>query len=336
MKTLTKINRLLNFSLQIWFGGLLIGIFCVPDVYADKYHFDSRDTDSGLPQNSVKAILQTRDGYLWFTTLDGAVRYDGAKFTVFNTTNSPGIRSNRFASMYEGADGALWLGTEDGGLTRYQNGEFYSFGADEGLPHNLVKTVAGDENGELLVGTHNAVGRLKNDTFEILFKQPNPDRTYFGKSPDGLWFWDKWFGTASGALYVLQNERFVELIKPQESSTSDAIAGNGIIAIYQDREGTIWCGTFARGLKQLNREIITVLTTSQGLGNGNVSSILETSAGEIWIAANNLSRYKDGKFTNYTEAKAMFALAEDRDGALWIGGIDGLLRFSLHCRGSRR
>ena len=404
MKALTKINRLLNFSLQIWFGGLLIGIFCVLDVYADKYHFDSRDTDSGLPQNSVKSILQTRDGYLWFTTLDGAVRYDGAKFTVFNTTNSPGIRSNRFASMYEGADGALWLGTEDGGLTRYQNGEFHTFSADEGLPHNLVKAIAGDENGELLVATHNTVGRLKNDTFEILFKQPHPDRTYFGKSPDGLWFWDNtrfyrlkngslesypsgdalnseytsvifedragdlWigrrdgglyklkggdfhsplqffplqqnftsafqdrqgqmlFGTASGALYVLQNERFVELIKPQESSTSDAIAGNGIIAIYQDREGTIWCGTFARGLKQLNREIITVLTTSQGLGNGNVSAILEMSAGEIWIAANNVSRYKDGKFTNYAEAKATFALAEEREGALWIGGIDGLLRF---------
>ncbi len=397
-------KRIQNFFLQNWLCGLVIGVICAANIYADKYHFDSRDTDSGLPQNSVKAILQTRDGYLWFTTLDGAVRYDGAKFTVFNTANSPGIRSNRFASMYESADGALWLGTEDGGLTRYQNSEFHSFGTAEGLPHNLVKTVAGDENGELLVGTHNAVGQLKNDTFEVLFKQPHPDRTYFGKSPNGLWFWDNtayyrlkngilethptggalnseytsvifedrggdlwigrrdgglyklkggdfqsppqyfplrenftsafqdrqgqmWFGTASGALYVLQNERFVELIEPQESSTSDAVAGNGIIAIYQDREGTIWCGTFARGLKQLNREIITVLTTSQGLVSGNVSAILEMSAGEVWIAANNVSRYKDGKFTNYTESKATFALAEDREVGLWIGGIDGLLRF---------
>jgi signal transduction histidine kinase/ligand-binding sensor domain-containing protein len=397
-------RRIQNFFLPNWLCGLAIVVICAANIYADKYHFDSRDTDSGLPQNSVKAILQTRDGYLWFTTLDGAVRYDGAKFTVFNTTNSPGIRSNRFASMKESADGALWLGTEDGGLTRYQNGEFHTFGADEGLPHNLVKTTAADENDELLVGTHNAVGRLKNDSFEILFKQPHPDRTYFGKSPSGLWFWDHtayyrikndilethptgnalnseytsvifedragdlwigrrdgglyklkggdfqspsqffplrqhftsafqdrqdqmWFGTASGALYVMQNERFVELIKPQESSTSDAIAGNGIISIYQDREGTIWCGTFARGLKQLNREIITVLTTNQGLGNVNVSAILEMNAGEIWIAANNVSRYKDGKFTNYTESKATFALAEDPEGALWLGGIDGLLRF---------
>jgi hypothetical protein len=132
----------------------------------------------GCRKTASRRFCRRATAYLWFTTLDGAVRYDGAKFTVFNTTNSPGIRSNRFASMKESADGALWLGTEDGGLTRYQNGEFHTFGADEGLPHNLVKTTAADENDELLVGTHNAVGRLKNDCFEILFKQPYPDRTY--------------------------------------------------------------------------------------------------------------------------------------------------------------
>ena len=238
MKALTKINRLLNFSLQIWFGGLLIGIFCVPDAYADKYHFDSRDTDSGLPQNSIKAILQTRDGYLWFTTVDGAVRYDGAKFTVFNTANSPGIRSNRFASMYESADGALWLGTEDGGLTRYQNGEFHTFGADEGLSHNLVKAIAGDENGELLVAT-NAVGWLKNDSFEILFKQPHPDRTYFGKSPNGLWFWD------NTAYYRLKNGSL------ESHPTGGALNSEYTSVIFEDRAGDLWIGRRDGGLYKL-------------------------------------------------------------------------------------
>src|ERR1043166_9554726 len=84
-----------------------------------QYNFTSWTTDNGLPQNSVYAILQTRDGYLWFTTLDGLVRYNGAQFTVFNKANSPGIKSNRFSSLFEDRDGALWAGTEDGGLTRY-------------------------------------------------------------------------------------------------------------------------------------------------------------------------------------------------------------------------
>src|SRR5262245_61247800 len=72
---------------------LALGGLCAP-VLA-QYRFDVLNTDSGLPQNTVNAILQTRDGYLWFTTLDGLVRYNGAQFTVFNKANTKGIKSNR-------------------------------------------------------------------------------------------------------------------------------------------------------------------------------------------------------------------------------------------------
>src|SRR6266481_5950090 len=54
------------------------------------YLFDIWTTDNGLPQNSINAILQTKDGYLWLATFDGLVRYDGVKFMVFNTANTKG------------------------------------------------------------------------------------------------------------------------------------------------------------------------------------------------------------------------------------------------------
>src|SRR4051812_26512364 len=56
-----------------------------------QYRFDHWTADNGLPQNSVRDIVQTQDGYLWFTTFDGLVRFDGVRFTVFNKSNSPGI-----------------------------------------------------------------------------------------------------------------------------------------------------------------------------------------------------------------------------------------------------
>lgn len=80
-----------------------------------QYRFDSWTTDNGLPQNSVRSILQTRDGYLWFTTLDGVVRYDGMRFRVFDKGNTKGIESNRFFLLVEDREGALWMATEDGG-----------------------------------------------------------------------------------------------------------------------------------------------------------------------------------------------------------------------------
>src|SRR5262245_32152026 len=79
-----------------------------------QYRFDHWTADNGLPQNSVRDIVQTRDGYLWLTTFDGLVRFDGVRFTVFNKSNTPGLVSNRFISLFEDRSGDLWASVETG------------------------------------------------------------------------------------------------------------------------------------------------------------------------------------------------------------------------------
>src|SRR4051812_42648210 len=79
------------------------------------------DTEDGLPHNSVKQLLQTRDGYLWIGTNYGLARFDGLTFTVFNKNNTPEIRSSTVTTMAETADGSLWFGTASG-LLRYNRG----------------------------------------------------------------------------------------------------------------------------------------------------------------------------------------------------------------------
>src|SRR5215470_6074651 len=83
--------------------GLLIG------KASAEYRFDVWTADSGLPQNSVRAIVQSMDGYLWVATQDGLARFDGVRFTVFNKGNTPGITTNLFISLYEAPDGDLWI-----------------------------------------------------------------------------------------------------------------------------------------------------------------------------------------------------------------------------------
>src|SRR6185369_592431 len=92
-----------------------------------QYRFDSWTAEDGLPQNSIRSIIQTRDGYLWMTTFDGLVRFDGARFKVFDKSNTSGLTSDRFTALYEDKDGTLWAGTGDGALTLYRDGVFTSY-----------------------------------------------------------------------------------------------------------------------------------------------------------------------------------------------------------------
>jgi ligand-binding sensor domain-containing protein len=107
-------------------GSLLLAVLLCARVAAAQYHVESWTTDNGLPHNIVGSLHQTRDGYIWMTTFDGLVRFDGVRFTVFDRSNSPGIRNNRFTCLYEAADGAIWAGTEGSGVTRYYRGAFAS------------------------------------------------------------------------------------------------------------------------------------------------------------------------------------------------------------------
>jgi ligand-binding sensor domain-containing protein len=71
-----------------------------------QYVHDVWQTKDGLPQSSITAIIQTRDGYLWLGTFGGLVRFDGMQFTVFDTSNTQALRSKRILALFEDRDGA--------------------------------------------------------------------------------------------------------------------------------------------------------------------------------------------------------------------------------------
>ncbi|HMB92362.1 MAG TPA: two-component regulator propeller domain-containing protein, partial [Rhodothermales bacterium] len=81
----------------------------------------------GLPNNTINDLLLASDGYLWLATNEGLVRFDGAHFTVFNSTNTPQLPSNRFNSLAEEPAGYLWIISEQGGLVLYRKGQFTGF-----------------------------------------------------------------------------------------------------------------------------------------------------------------------------------------------------------------
>ena len=91
---------------------------------APHYFIRTWQVEQGLPQNKVTAVVQTREGYLWCGTYRGLARFDGIRFTIFDDSNTPELRSSRVTSLFEAGDGALWIGTENGHVSQYKDGHF--------------------------------------------------------------------------------------------------------------------------------------------------------------------------------------------------------------------
>jgi ligand-binding sensor domain-containing protein/signal transduction histidine kinase len=119
-----------------------------------EYGRQSWQSDSGLPQNTVHAILQSRDGFLWIATEGGLVRFDGQEFRIFDTTNTPELHFNTINDLAQDASGILWISTADGLLTLDPTTlRFTRYTTAEGLPSNLVRAVIQRSRGGLLILT---------------------------------------------------------------------------------------------------------------------------------------------------------------------------------------
>ena len=114
-----------------WAAVCVLLLFCAA---SGAYRFDSWTTDNSLPQNSVFSIVQTPDGYLWLTTLDGLARFDGVRFTVFNPKNSL-FADNRVKDVFTDREGTLWIATDTKGLYRVSEQAVVPLSAASGRIH---------------------------------------------------------------------------------------------------------------------------------------------------------------------------------------------------------
>src|SRR5215471_468357 len=75
---------------------------------------DIRQQPQGLPQNSVSAVLETADGYIWVGTRQGLARFDGVRFTTFDASRPSQLPESDIRAMVEGDDHSLWIATHGG------------------------------------------------------------------------------------------------------------------------------------------------------------------------------------------------------------------------------
>src|SRR3989338_7097169 len=118
-----------------------------------QYGHQVWQTQDGLPQNSVTAIAQTADGYMWLGTRAGLVRFDGVEFEIFNSKNTKALTNNDIWALRATSDGTLWIGTNGGGLIRFKDGQFRRQTVRESLFTDVIWTIQENWKGDLWVGS---------------------------------------------------------------------------------------------------------------------------------------------------------------------------------------
>lgn len=330
---------------------------------ADRYIRRSWDTREGLPQNTITAITQTRDGYLWLGTFGGLVRFDGNAFTVFDPGNTPGLTSARIVSLLEDRHGVLWIGTE-AGAARYEHGTFSAFSAltafatKDGVARDSIAAITEDGQGRLWFATDLGLARFDGKAFTwATVAGVQESAQVLATAPNG----DVWAGRWTGATRFEAAERPAFVDASGDSTLSVAIDGrqrvwlgsqvlrhwNGVraeavplpmpsnaygrvSALAAARDGSLWIGTAQGDLLRLANGAFEV----QAAAGGTIRSLFVDRDDNVWAGTdvNGLIRLKPRLVFSYPRPaeveQSVGPVTDDGEGGLWVGGTcGGLLHF---------
>ena len=304
-------------------GGAPIAFALDPGKASTQYIHEVWQTQDGLPQNSVRAITQTNDGYLWLGTPAGLVRFDGVRFTVFDKGNTIQIQDNSITSLLRSRDGILWIGSQNG-LLRMRDGKFTRYSRENGLSDNAVTCLVETRDGSLWVGTQTGgLDRFLDGKFIHYSEKDGLSAETISalcETRNG----PLWVGTVGHWLNRFVNGKFLPYGKSEGMSDDDGMS------FYEDADGSLWVGTDGGGLNHLKDGKVEVYSLKEGLLDRDVWSIYRDHDGNLWIGTvgGGLARLQNGQLTSYTTKDGLssdyiLSLFEDREGSLWIGTRGG-------------
>ncbi len=123
----------------------------------------------GLPQSSIHDILQDPRGYLWLTTQNGLVRFDGIAFSVVPVSPDPEDQFLFFTALTLDSRGRLWAGTYGHGVFFQNQDGWHHLKINEILTFAIINVLRFDHQGTLWIGTQNhGIYRVDVHHFQVL------------------------------------------------------------------------------------------------------------------------------------------------------------------------
>lgn len=293
-----------------------------------EYIVDSWNTEQGLPNNSVNALLQTRQGYLWVGTSEGLAYFDGIRFTPVRTPDAPGEKPDSITALCEDHEGHLWIGTQSGGILVYVKGHLQRFTTASGLTDDRISNISEDSWHTMWIGTQSGLNCWKNGHFsEYKTREGASLKSITGihaSRSGGLWV------TTPTGIYELHEGELELLNTPIMTEETRNIH---FLGVYGDRQGNLWGygDTFLRNLS-LGKRYNYFRSTDPSASR--VWTICERRNGELWVGTKGRGLFclNNGEFKSIELVSSSFhndvrSIIEDTEGDLWVGTSGGgLLR----------
>ena len=292
-----------------------------------QYVLRTWTSEQGLPQNSIRPILQTRDGFLWIGTRGGLARFDGVTFVLYKANTPNSIPNDSITGLAEDRDGNLWISSA-GGLPRYQDGHFQNYSIHDGLPDNSIWRIAADPAGGIWgVTRHNDLFHLDGTTVRRI-----PTPLAAGPEEVNALLEDTqrtlWIATFHG-LFALRKDRSFMCFTHR-----NGLAGDRIFALALDHEGKLWSAG-AGGLSRytsgrfMSTPVAGLATSTLLAFDPNVKDDAiwtgGTGQGVFRITPQGTQRMRA---TQGLTSDELWLIYFTRDGSLWLGAVNGLNQLS--------
>lgn len=327
---------------------------------ASEFAIRAWQTQDGLPENSATSMVQTPDGYLWFGTFNGLVRFNGSDFQVYDRVNTPGWNDSAIINLFLDSRGWLWISTGDG-LACRQNGQWKRFPENRGWTGTFARCFAESRDGQLVVTSDDGlIFSLAGDRFLEMASPPGEGRAFFVAhfDPDGsLWvanprFFGCWKGgrweqalpashfhgftgaasSRDGGMWILDEEylrkyrsgREVFQVRVQQRAVN-------CWAMFEDRHTNVWASSVTDGVYRIAPSgQVTHLTVENGLSYGATRFVFEDREANYWVGTSGggLLRLTERKFQNYGLAsgipdRLVKSVMEGANGRVVVGTFGG-------------
>ncbi len=327
---------------NFWFGHIRSGVSRF-----DGKTFTTYTKTEGLAGTDVRKIIEDKAGNIWFATNGGVSKLESSKDntggTLTNYTTNEGLSNNEVSSAAEDKAGNLWFTTLGGGVNKFDGENFIHFTKKDGLANDTVGCVMQDKAGHLWFGTRRGVSKFNGSSF-INFPLQFPTVNGLSDNDVSNIIEDKsgyiWFGTARNGVSKYDGKNFIHITE-DEGLSFNIVSRN---CIMEDGSGQIWIGTSGGGANRLNTSHFQHYTKAEGLADNFITYAFRDRKDNLWFnSITAINRYNDslpassgtdgnnvvGPKKNIIQYpfSYFFTSFEDKEGNLWFGSINGLIKY---------